>query len=99
MQMVLEGQHKRGYATISVGIAGAQNLWGLRVSHDGAVRNVSKGSVAATSLVRPQVRYSVTELRSHTNKIVTLLRPTAGTATNQHQRVPCHGIRWVAARR
>lgn len=51
---IAEGQNSRGYTTVSVGIAGAQSLWGLRVSGDGAVRGVESGSVAGTSLGRLQ---------------------------------------------
>ena len=57
--MIPERKNSRGYTTISVGIAGAKTLWGLGVSHNGTVRDVASGSVAATSLVRPQVRYAL----------------------------------------
>ena len=60
--MIPAEQNDRGYTTINVGITGAQTLWGLRVSRDGAVRSVAAGSVAATSLVRPKVRSTVTPL-------------------------------------
>lgn len=59
VQITPERNGNRGYTTFSVGIAGAQSLWGLNVSHTGAVRNVASGSVAAISLAQPQVRSTV----------------------------------------